>query len=150
MTASTRETASRRDHSGADLDAEVTQRVIIAGLTLERTAAATADPLVRRKIKEVLDDLDQVVQVVRDADFGTEHHLSPSGLGKQPGPMPGDRDELVHYWLDQGESALDLALAALTRVVELDGSPHNGLGILRDKLAILATLMNRRLQRITT
>jgi hypothetical protein len=64
--------------------------------------------------------------------------------------MPGDRDELVHYWLDQGESALDLALAALTRVVELDGSPHNGLGILRDKLAILATLMNRRLQRITT
>lgn len=51
---------------------------------------------------------------------------------------------MVHYWLDQGESALDLALAALTRVVELGGSPHSDLGILRDKLAILATLMNGR------
>lgn len=78
MTASTRETASRRDHSGADLDAEVTQRVIPAGLTLERTAATAGDPLVRRKIQKVLDDLEQVVQVVRDADFGTEHHGNPA------------------------------------------------------------------------
>jgi len=51
---------------------------------------------------------------------------------------------LVRYWLDQGESALDLALAALTRVVEL-GGPPSGLGILRDKLAILATIMNAAL-----
>jgi hypothetical protein len=149
MTASTREIASRRDHGGADLDAEVTQRVILAGLTLERTAATAGDPLVRRNIEKVLDELDQVVQAVRDAGFGTEHHLNAGGLRKQPGPMPRDRDELVHYWLDQGESALDLALAALTRVVEL-GGPPSGLGIVHDKLAILATLMNGRLQRITT
>lgn len=48
------------------------------------------------------------------------------------------------YWLDQSESALDLALAALTRVAELGGSPHSDPGILRDKLAIIATLMNGR------
>jgi hypothetical protein len=146
MTASTRETKSRRDHSGAGLDDEVTQRVILAGLTLERTAAAAGDPLIRRNIEKALDDLDQVVQLVRDADFGAEPRLNAGGLGKQPGPTPTDRDELVGYWLGQGESALDLALAALTRVVELGGSPYDGLGILRDKLTILATLMNERFQ----
>jgi hypothetical protein len=89
MTASTREIASRRDHGGADLDAEVTQRVILAGLTLERTAATAGDPLVRRNIEKVLDELDQVVQAVRDAGFGTEHHLNAGGLRKQPGPCQG-------------------------------------------------------------
>jgi hypothetical protein len=150
MTASTRNTALRRDDASAALDAEVTQRVIAAGLTLEKTAAEAADPLVRRRIEKVLDDLDQVIKVVREAHFGTDHHLSPGGLRKQPVAIAGDRDELVRYWLGQGESALDLALAALTRVDELGDSPPSDLGILRDKLAILATFMNGRLCQITT
>jgi hypothetical protein len=126
------------------LDVEITQRVAAAGLTLEETAAIAADSLVRRGIEKALDNLDQVVQAVRDADFGTEHHPNPGALRQQPSPLPGSRDELARYWLDQGESALDLALAALTRVAELGRSPHSDLGILRDKLAILATLMNGR------
>jgi hypothetical protein len=111
---------------------------------LEEAAAIATDPLVRRGIEKVLDGPDQVVQAVRDADFGTEHHQNPGGLRTRPGLMPGDCAELVRYWLGQGESALDLALAALTRVAELGGSPHRDLCILRDKLAILTTLMNRR------
>jgi hypothetical protein len=67
---------------------------------------------------------DQVVQALRDADFGTEHHRNPGGLRTQPSPIPGDCDELICYRLGQGDSALDLALAALTRVAELGGSPH--------------------------
>ena len=97
-----------------------------------------------RGIENALDDLDQAVRAVRDTGFGAEHHPNPGGLSQQPGPMPGGRDELARYWLDKSDSALDLALAALTRVAELGGSPHGDLGILRDKLAILATLMNGR------
>jgi hypothetical protein len=58
--------------------------------------------------------------------------------------MPGDCDELACYRLGQGDSAVDLALAALTRVAELGGSLHRDWGILRDKLTILTTLMNGR------
>ena len=39
-------------------------------------------------------------------------------------PMPGDCDELACYRLGQGDPVLDLALAALTRVAELGGSPR--------------------------
>jgi pimeloyl-ACP methyl ester carboxylesterase len=57
-----------------------------AGLTLEESAAIAADPVARRGIEKVLDGLDQVVQAVRDAGFGTEHHRNPGGLRAQPGP----------------------------------------------------------------
>src|SRR5215470_18935103 len=43
MTASIHETTSLRDHSGTELDTEVTQRVVDVGLTLEETAAVAAD-----------------------------------------------------------------------------------------------------------
>ena len=56
--------------------------------------------------------------------------------------QPASSDELVRYWTDQGESALDLAIAALTRVDELGGGTPSDLGILCDKLGILRTLMN--------
>ena len=55
-----------------------------------------------------------------------------------------DRDEQmrrVRYWLGQGESALDLAMAALTRAGELDPGWHqefdSDLGVLRSKLDVL-------------
>jgi hypothetical protein len=80
MTASTHDTALRWDNTGVGLVAEITQRVVAAGLTLEETAAIAADSLVRRGIEKALDNLDQVVRAVRDADFGTEHHPNPGRL----------------------------------------------------------------------
>jgi hypothetical protein len=143
MTASSHGTTLSQDRIAADLDVEIVHRVIAAGLTLQETAAIAVDPFVRRRIERVLDDLDKVVRVVRDAAF-TKPPMKACGLPTQPGCMSGERDELVRYWTDQGESALDLGMAALTRVNELRGGSHADLGILRDKLVILRTLMNGR------
>lgn len=61
----------------------------------------------------------------------------------------GDREEQlrrVRYWLGQGESALDLAMAALTRAGELDKDWaeefDSDVGVLRTKLDILRQLIN--------
>jgi hypothetical protein len=55
-----------------------------------------------------------------------------------------DREEQmrrVRYWLGQGESALDLAMAALTRAGELDqewtAEFDSDVGVLRSKLDML-------------
>ncbi len=52
----------------------------------------------------------------------------------------------VRYWLGQGESALDLTMAALTRVGELDsGWAHefeSDVGVLRVKLDTLREMIN--------
>jgi hypothetical protein len=86
LTASTHETTLRRNISSAEAHIEVTQRVVAAGLTLEETAAIAAGPLVRRGNGKVLDGLDQVVQALRDADFGTEHHRNPADCVRSQAP----------------------------------------------------------------
>ena len=52
----------------------------------------------------------------------------------------------VRYWLGQGESALDLSMAALTRAGELDQSWaeefESDVGVLRAKLEILRQMIN--------
>ena len=52
----------------------------------------------------------------------------------------------VRYWLGQGESALDLSMAALTRVGELDQNWaeefESDVGVLRAKLDILRQMIN--------
>lgn len=60
-----------------------------------------------------------------------------------------DREEQmrrVRYWLGQGESALDLSMAALTRAGELDQSWaeefESDVGVLRAKLEILRQMIN--------
>jgi len=64
--------------------------------------------------------------------------------------MTGDEREeqmrKVRYWLAQGESALDLATAALSRVGELSGEWSEEFSsdadVLRHKLTVLTTMIN--------
>jgi two-component system, NarL family, sensor histidine kinase DevS len=69
-----------RDRIAAELQNEVIQRVFAVGLNLQGTAAITVDPLVRRRIDQATDDLDHVVQVIRDAVFHLETRLKGQGL----------------------------------------------------------------------
>jgi hypothetical protein len=54
----------------------------------------------------------------------------------------------VRYWLGEGESALDLSMAALTRAGELDQDWaeefESDVGVLRTKLDILRQMINGR------
>ena len=54
----------------------------------------------------------------------------------------------VRYWLGEGESALDLSMAALTRAGELDQDWaeefESDVGVLRTKLDILRQMLNGR------
>jgi two-component system, NarL family, sensor histidine kinase DevS len=69
-----------RDRIAAELQNEVIQRVFAIGLNLQSTAALTGDPAVRRRVDQAIDDLDHVVQVIRDAVFHLEARLKGRGL----------------------------------------------------------------------
>ncbi len=69
-----------RDRIALGLQNEVIQLVFSIGLDLQSTAAVSTDPLVRRRIEQAINDLDQVVRVVRDTVFGLEAHLNVLGL----------------------------------------------------------------------
>jgi hypothetical protein len=53
----------------SDFADEVSGQIFAVGLALQDTAAITVDPLVRRRIEETLDDLDQVVREFWDNAF---------------------------------------------------------------------------------
>jgi hypothetical protein len=120
---------------------QVARHAFHVALTLQDTAAIAVDPLVRRRIETALGDLDHIIQLVRDAAFAREHHVA--------GPGPGERlstvqvaDGLVRYWLSHGESALDLATAALTRLDELGAESASDVAVLRSKIGILHQMVN--------
>ncbi len=69
-----------RDRIAAELQNEVIQRVFAVGLNLQNTAAMTIDPLMRRRVERAINDLDHVVQIIRDTVFGLEHRLKDRGL----------------------------------------------------------------------
>jgi signal transduction histidine kinase len=69
-----------RDRIAADLQDRVIQRVFAAGLTLQGTSALIADPGTRRRVESAVDDLDEVIRVLRDAIFGLQHSLRGRGV----------------------------------------------------------------------
>ena len=64
-----------RDRIAGDLRDTVIQRIFAAGLALEGAAVMTTQPEVRRRVRISVDDLDQAVQILRDAIFSLDHHL---------------------------------------------------------------------------
>lgn len=69
-----------RDRIALELQNEVIQLVFSIGLNLQSTAAMTPDPFVRRRVEQAINDLDQVVRIVRDTVFRLEAHLNVRGL----------------------------------------------------------------------
>ena len=61
-----------RGRIAAELQDEVIRRVFAIGLNLQGIAAITIDPLVRRRVEQAVNDLDHVVQVIRDTVFHLE------------------------------------------------------------------------------
>jgi two-component system, NarL family, sensor histidine kinase DevS len=115
-----------------ELDNGVTRRLFAVGLTLQDTAAVAADPRVRGKIEEALDDLEQVIADVRGHLFG----LRPALSWDSPDGKAG-------YWLRQSELALDLAATALLRAAEVDGDwDQDVAATLRSKLDMLRESVN--------
>ena len=117
---------------------EVAEAIFTAGLALEDAAAVAVDPLVRRRIGQAVSALDDVIQIVRGAAFGTGRG---GGLPGQLTVAGRQDDGRVRYWLGEGESALDVATTALSRAGELDrdwlSRFATDIGVLRGKLAIL-------------
>jgi hypothetical protein len=58
-----------RDRIGAYLRDNVIQRVFMAGLRLQGAAGLAEKPEVRRRIEAAIDELDHVIQLIRDAVF---------------------------------------------------------------------------------
>jgi len=69
-----------RERIAAELRNEVVQRVFSVGLSLQSAAARAADPLVRRRVEQATEDLDHVIQIIRDTVFGLEHQLKNRGV----------------------------------------------------------------------
>lgn len=69
-----------RDRIADDLRDKVIQRIFAAGLSLQGAAAMTTQPEVRRRVGTSVDDLDQVVRILRDTIFSLDHQLEGHGL----------------------------------------------------------------------
>ena len=69
-----------RDRAAAGLRDKVIQRMFAAGLMLQGTAAQVTDPAARRRIQESVDDLDQVVWLLRNTVFDLNNRLYDQGL----------------------------------------------------------------------
>ena len=72
-----------RDRIAADLQDKVIQQIFATGLALQGAAALTAEPEVRRRVSASVDDLDQVLRILRDTIFGLEHRLKGRGLRQE-------------------------------------------------------------------
>ena len=127
---------------------EVSGQIFAVGLALQDTVAITADPLVRRRIGKALDDLDQVVREFRDNAFGPGPHPKGHASPGRRTPVQDGQEERVPRWLSEAEDGLDAATTAMLRIRELDDEWRaefaRDLDVLRDKLAILGTLLNGR------
>jgi len=69
-----------QDRIAVGLRDKVVQQIFAAGLILQGTAARITDPAARGRIQESVDDLDQVVRLLRDTIFGLDHRLQGRGL----------------------------------------------------------------------
>lgn len=76
-------TVIERDRILAQLQDKVIQQAFRAGLSLQGAAKMTADPEVCRLIGAATDELDHMIQEVRDAVFGYEQRTGGRGLREQ-------------------------------------------------------------------
>jgi signal transduction histidine kinase len=66
---------AERDQIAAELQASVVQRIFAAGLTLQSAAGLTTQPEVSSRISTVVDGLDEIIHLIRNAIFNaTGHH----------------------------------------------------------------------------
>jgi signal transduction histidine kinase len=72
-----------RDRIAADLQDRVIQQVFAAGLSLQGSTALIADPGARRRVAAAVDDLDEVIRVLRDSIFGLQKKLAGRGLSAE-------------------------------------------------------------------
>lgn len=69
-----------RERIAAELRNEVVRRVYSVGLSLQSAAAIAVHPLVRSRVEQAIEDLDDVIRVLRDAVFGLDHQPGDRGL----------------------------------------------------------------------
>ena len=69
-----------RDRIAAELRGTIIQRIFAAGLSLQGAADLAGEAEVRRRVGTAVEDLDQVLRMLRNAVFGLEHRQSRDGL----------------------------------------------------------------------
>jgi signal transduction histidine kinase len=72
--------ARDRDRIAADLQENVIQQLLSAGMDLHGTATLVTEPEVRKRVLETADHLDDVLRLTRDAVFGLGRHKQDRGL----------------------------------------------------------------------
>jgi signal transduction histidine kinase len=72
-----------RDRIAAELRDTIIQRVFAAGLKLQGAADLAAEPEVRRRVGTSVEELDDVVRMLRNAVFGLEHRQRRPGLRQE-------------------------------------------------------------------
>ena len=72
-----------RDRIATELRGNVIQRIFAAGLTLQGAMELTAEAEARRRIGISVEELDEVIRMLREAVFGLEHHPRRGGLRQQ-------------------------------------------------------------------
>jgi signal transduction histidine kinase len=78
-----------RDRIAADLRDKVIHRIFAAGLSLQ-SAAAVAEPKVRRRVDASIEELDQTVRMLRDTIFGLDRRLRGRGLREEILQLSGE------------------------------------------------------------
>jgi hypothetical protein len=69
-----------RDRIAVQLQSEVIQRIFAVGLSLQSAAVNAVDPLMRRQLEKAIDDIDDVVKIIRDTVFGLQDRLKDHGF----------------------------------------------------------------------
>ncbi len=72
-----------RDRLAGDLQSSVVQRIFAAGLSLQSVLSIATQTEVRGRVEAAVDDLDDVIRLLRQAIFGLEHRMAPQGLRYQ-------------------------------------------------------------------
>jgi signal transduction histidine kinase len=78
-----------RDRIADDLQDQVIQQIFAAGLSLQGSTMLITDPEARRRVASAVDDLDEVIRVLRDSIFGLRGNQASPPAGTPPGAPPG-------------------------------------------------------------
>ncbi len=70
-----------RDRIARDLHDQVIQRLYAAGMSLQGTAPMAADPAVRKRMEQVVDEMDQAIADIRTAIFSLHSRRPHAGIG---------------------------------------------------------------------
>ncbi len=70
-----------RDRIARDLHDQVIQRLYAAGMSLQGTAPMAADPVVRKRMEHVVDEMDQAIADIRTAIFSLHARQQHAGSG---------------------------------------------------------------------